>query len=136
MRNLCIFLHFLKVTYTNFVLGNIDFKKKCKNLAHLGENTISGLYVSGNKAFYFSCGEMVPKFLRIFRQFDLVFFCKLIVVDNVRLRSLEEGKMRDLCIYLKFLMVTYTNFVLGNIDFKKSVRIWLILQKEPSRSCE
>ena len=37
MRNLCIFLKFLKVTYTNFVLGNIDLKKKCKNLAHLAK---------------------------------------------------------------------------------------------------
>ena len=36
-RNLCIFLNFLKVTYTHFVLGDIDFTKKCKNLAHLAE---------------------------------------------------------------------------------------------------
>ena len=33
--------------------------------------------------------------------------------------SLEEGKMRNLCIFLKFLKVTYTHFVLGDIDFTK-----------------
>ena len=38
MRNLCIFLKFLQVTYTHFVLGDIDFtKKKCKNLALLAK---------------------------------------------------------------------------------------------------
>ena len=42
-RNLCIFLKFLKVTYTNFVLGDIDFKKKGKNLVDLAEKTIPGL---------------------------------------------------------------------------------------------
>ena len=39
--------------------------------------------------------------------------------------------MRNLCIIPKFLKVTYTHFVLGDIDFtKKSVRIWLILPKK------
>ena len=42
-RNLYIFLKFHKVTYTHFVLGDMDFKKKFKNLAHLAEKTISGL---------------------------------------------------------------------------------------------
>ena len=28
MRNFCIFLKFPKVTYTNFVVGDIDFTKK------------------------------------------------------------------------------------------------------------
>ena len=38
--------------------------------------------------------------------------------------------MRNLCIFIKFLQVTYTHFVLGDIDFKKSVRISLILPKK------
>ena len=41
-------------------------------------------------------------------------YSKLVCID-------EEGKMRNLCIFLKFLKVTYTHFVLGDIDFTKKV---------------
>ena len=75
---------------------------------------------------------MVLKFLRKFSLFDLFIFLQVESSWDCGTWSLQEGKMRNLCIFLKFLKVTYTHFVLGDIDLKKIVRIWLIWLKKLS----
>ena len=73
---------------------------------------------------------MVLKFLRKFSLFYLFIFLQVESSWDCGTWSLQEGKMRNLCIFLRFLQVTYTHSVLGDIDFKKSVRIWVILPKK------
>ena len=62
---------------------------------------------------------MVLKFLRKFSLFDLFIFLQVESSWDCGTWSLQEGKMRNLCIFLRFLHVTYTHFVLGDIDFTK-----------------